>query len=71
MTQLPAPVYEELHWYTGKIRNRCSVCHKVVFRDEAHAKDRAGLIRERAPETHMRAHFNRQCGHWHIKGRKR
>ena len=67
----PAPTYEEMSWYTGKLRIRCSLCGKVVMRDEAHAQDRAKLIRERAPETYMRAYFDRRCQHWHLKGKPR
>lgn len=67
----PAPTYEEPHWFTGKLKIRCSECHKVAYPTKDIAKYRAEQISERTP---MRHYYDGHCGHWHvskIKPRKR
>lgn len=65
---MSAAVYTAPHWYTGKLKTRCTVCHgpngdgKVVYPDEATARFRAVQISARQP---MRA-YRGACGHWHV-----
>lgn len=64
---MTAPTYVEPHWYTGKLKVRCSGCGKVAYPDQATAELRAEQISEREP---MRAYFG-SCGHWHVTRTRR
>ncbi len=57
----PAPTYEMID-HRG-LRLRCTACHKVVKRDEEHARTRAAEIT--AQGTPMKAYRGR-CGNWHL-----
>jgi hypothetical protein len=56
----------ENHWYTGEPKRRCYQCRKVVFVDQAAAKEAAEKISVREP---MRAYLG-ACGHWHVTRRR-
>lgn len=60
--------YEEAHWYTGKIKTRCSLCKKVVYVDGEEANFCVKQIQERDPR--MSAYKGKRCGYWHV-GHKR
>jgi hypothetical protein len=71
-----ANTYQEPHWFTGIMKTRCSMCHKVVIAyDEETAHLRAQQITNK-PKTHakyayiMKA-YKGKCGHWHVsRGKK-
>lgn len=63
---MKADTYEERHEYTNTVRTRCSVCHKVVFPDEATAQARAEVISVRRPMMH----YLGECAHWHLSRRR-
>jgi len=72
---MPAQTYEELHYYTSKIRTRCSECDKVVVGyDEETATLRAKQITERESVSLkykcVMIAYKGKCGHWHVS-RKR
>ena len=65
---MQSPTYYEPHWFTGKLKERCDSCDKVVYSNEAQARDVASRIQERVP--HMQVYKGR-CGHWHVtRGKK-
>lgn len=60
---MPAATYEEPHWFTHKMKTRCTICHKVTYADRIIAESRATMISERTP---MKAYQGSECQNWHV-----
>lgn len=59
-----APVTFEVSPYTGKRRQRCTVCEKIAFATEELADSAAKKISERG--VAMKPYVGKRCGWWHL-----
>lgn len=58
-----APIYPDQNPVSGKPRQKCTQCHKVVFAEEWEAQRAVEKIGARCPMT---AYFSGACGWWHL-----